>query len=63
MRASRLDEKSLNYGQLNAALVGAVKSLKSQDSGGGWETKARWIARGEWGKGGRPKWPGKALGR
>ena len=27
----RTDEKSLNYGQLNAALVGAVKSLESQD--------------------------------
>ena len=36
VRASRLDEKSLNYGQLNAALVGAVKSLKSQDSGARW---------------------------
>ena len=45
VRASRLDEKSLNYGQLNAALVGAVKIVKEQ---GGWETKARWIARGEW---------------
>ena len=27
----RTDEKSLNYGQLNAALVGAVKSLGTQD--------------------------------
>ena len=61
VRASRLDEKSLNYGQLNAALVGAVKSLEMavENEGGRQRQDGLRVANGE----GGPKLPGKAFGR
>lgn len=51
MRASRLDEKSLNYGQLNAALVGAVKSLEIAEEGGRQRQDGLRVANGEGGAG------------
>ena len=59
VRASRLDEKSLNYGQLNAALVGAVKRLEIAEEGGRQRQDGLRVANGE----GGPKLPGKAFGR
>ena len=55
-----MDEKSLNYGQLNAALVGAVKSLEIAEEGGRQRQDGLRVANGDQ-NGRENRWGGKFL--